>query len=661
MTQNDSTNTTNANNDQTVCNSCGEPLTASPEDLCPVCLLTGVLASEAATLSLSEPQAGPTPGTRLGYLGDYELLEEIGRGGMGVVYRARQSSLGRFVAVKVVLEGPWASAESLERLRAEARAAAQIQHPNIVAIHEIGEHDGQPFFSMDYVEGENLEEHVRRRDLKPRPAAELVRTLALAVEAAHRGGVLHRDLKPSNVLLDATGLPRISDFGLAKNLVASDGPATLTGIAMGTPGYMPPEQVQMRAGSKAGAPGPAADVYSLGAILYALLAGRPPVEAANPLDAMLRVLNAEPVALQRHHPTTPRDLETICLKCLRKDPAGRYGSARELADELGRFLERRPITARPVGFLERSVRWCRRRPWQAVAGLALVVLVFGLISTGIRARQARYAAVFKQAQASRLAGDPWRALEAISQAARIGPDDRLRQEAVRAISAPGARRVREVPFDDRVVADRHHHLVRTPDGRTFARAVQEGGNEVVVDLLTGETFDPKVLSLSVIDRYRLVPREPLDDSPIAGLRQLAVADRHVAYLTADDEILVWDLDRRRVTSTIPDVPTDTRQVVLSPGGQKLALGSTRDRGGIRVWDVGTPERPPRRLGQPSNRTVELRYEATFSPDSKLLALFGGEGRYGQIWIWDVESGREIVTLKNQGEAVWADLLAALRS
>ncbi len=270
---------------------------------------------------------------RIHYLGDYELLAEIARGGMGVVYKARQISLNRIVAVKMILAGQLATQADHDRFHAEAQAAALLDHPNIVPIFEVGEHEGQHYFSMGYVDGPSLSARLAEGPLAPKEAAELAATLAEAVEYAHRQGVIHRDIKPSNILIDSQGRPRVTDFGLAKRVGAPGGnplvgagrrsELTETGQILGSPSYMPPEQ----AGGQIRAVGPASDVYALGAVLYALLTGRPPFQAATSLETLKQVIEREPVSLRQLNAAVPRDLETIVLKCLEKAAPRRYASA----------------------------------------------------------------------------------------------------------------------------------------------------------------------------------------------------------------------------------------------------------------------------------------------------------------------------------------------
>jgi serine/threonine-protein kinase len=328
----------------------------------------------------------------VGRVGPYRVLRLLGSGGMGVVYQAEQPRPRRVVALKMILAGPHPGPDRLARFRRETEVAARLEHPNIVPIYEAGEHDGQPYFTMEYLPGGSL---AQKSATPPPPAraASLVETLARAVHFAHERGFVHRDLKPSNVLLSADGTPKITDFGLAKQLAefAEDLPesATQSGAILGTPGYMAPEQ----ASGGVQDVGPAADVWALGAILYELLTGRPPFRAATLLATLEQTRARDPVTPSRLHAGLPRDLETICLKCLHKEPARRYASAAELAEDLGRFRRGEPIRARPLARRERLLKWVRRRPalatLLAVSGLSLIVLVAGAIFYNARLQQAR--------------------------------------------------------------------------------------------------------------------------------------------------------------------------------------------------------------------------------------------------------------------------------
>jgi len=344
--------------------------------------------------------ADATSPTRIRYFGDYEIIREIARGGMGVVFQARQLSLNRLVALKMILTGQLADDADVRRFYIEAEAAANLDHPGIVPIFEVGQHEGQHYFSMGFIEGQSLSQRLAAGPLPSREAAELIRRVADAIEYAHQRGVVHRDLKPANILLDPNGNPRVTDFGLAKK-VKGDSGLTGSGQIMGTPSYMPPEQ----AGGKRGEVGPAADVYALGATLYALVTGRPPFQAASVMDTVLQVISDEPVPPRRLDASVPLDLETICLKCLEKEPGKRYVSAAAFGEELRRFLAGEPILARPVGRIERAWRWSKRNPLAA----ALLTVVAMLTAAGtitittlwLRAERSRREAVTAGQRAER--------------------------------------------------------------------------------------------------------------------------------------------------------------------------------------------------------------------------------------------------------------------
>lgn len=290
-------------------------------------------------------------------LGDYELLTELGRGGMGVVYLARQQPIGRLVAVKMIRAGRLTDDADVQRLYNEARAAGRLSHPHLVAVHEVGEHDGQHYFSMDYIEGSSAAELLAAGPIEPRRAAVIVKTVAEAIHYAHEHGVLHRDLKPANVLLDRNGQAYVTDFGLAKNLEADSG-LTKMGTALGTPSFMPPEL----ASGRHDLVDRTSDVYSLGAILYSLLTGQPPFHGASVVDTMMDVVHKEPLPPRAILQTVDRGLETICLKCLQKARGERYATAADLADDLGRCLRGEPIQAKPTSAMSHAWHWLRRVP-----------------------------------------------------------------------------------------------------------------------------------------------------------------------------------------------------------------------------------------------------------------------------------------------------------
>ncbi|HZZ79748.1 MAG TPA: serine/threonine-protein kinase, partial [Gemmataceae bacterium] len=311
----------------------------------------------------------------------YEIVEELGRGGMGVVYKAWQHSLQRAVALKMILAGSFAGPQDLDRFRAEARAIARLHHPNLLSIYETGECERLPFYAMEYMEGGSLARRLNGAPVLPRVAATLVRNLAQAMDYAHKNGIVHRDLKPANILLAGSDdvplqdcVAKITDFGIAKH-IHQDSSYTRTGDILGTPNYMAPEQAMGRPGQI----GPAVDIYSLGAILYELLTGRPPFQGATGADVLLLLARQDPERPSHWVRSLPRDLETICMKCLEKDPARRFASAGALADDLQRFLNHEPIEAKAASLLDRSIKWTRRRPAFAtilVMAGCITVLVF---------------------------------------------------------------------------------------------------------------------------------------------------------------------------------------------------------------------------------------------------------------------------------------------
>src|SRR6059058_985567 len=366
-----------------LCAKCGAKISSdAPRGVCPACLLEtglGLLANEideARNASRAPRLAGPgapkmkSPTARmLGDFGDYELLEEIGRGGQGVVYRARQKSLNRTVALKVIGLGYWATEAHLKRFRREAESAASLEHPCIVPIHEVGERDGSCYFSMKFIEGGQLDEVVRREPMPLRRAVELIDKVARTVHYAHEHHVLHRDIKPGNILLDRQGEPHLTDFGLAR-LVETESTVTRTMEVLGTPSYMAPEQA---VGNNA-AVSSVTDVYGLGAVLYQLLTGHPPFAGGTTYETIKLLLDTEPRQPRLLNPKIDRDLSTICLKCLQKDPKRRYSSALALAEDLERWLKHEPIQARHTGVFARGGKWVRRNPTSALLVASLVGL-----------------------------------------------------------------------------------------------------------------------------------------------------------------------------------------------------------------------------------------------------------------------------------------------
>ncbi len=390
-----------------MCPACGRPVPVdAPQGLCPACLLGAGLPgdstrdhvpaeawpSTAAAVGTTDASwATRTTATRpeggeIAAIPGYQMLDLLGQGGMGVVYRAVQIGLNRQVALKTIRGDARFQKDQFERFRIEAEAVARLRHPNVVQIFEIGEAGGLPYFSLELLTGGTLAARLRQAPMTPTEAARVLASLARGVQAAHQAGIVHRDLKPSNVLFDADGTPKVADFGLAKRLEADDG-QTHTGQVMGTPSYMAPEQAR---GENRGV-GPAADIYALGAILYEAITGRPPFRGASASETVLLVITADPVSPTRLQPRLPRDLETICLKCLAKDPARRYGSAEALADDLARFLDGRSILARPAPSWEKAAKWAKRRPIAsglAIASVAAVAVVIGAVEQSRSAREA---------------------------------------------------------------------------------------------------------------------------------------------------------------------------------------------------------------------------------------------------------------------------------
>src|SRR5256886_1742156 len=380
-----------------ICRKCGARIFAdAPEGLCPRCVLKTALAmppellaggdsSAVALAKADDPghtnklvgDAMPAPLDKktaraselLGELGDYELLEEVGRGGQGVVFRARQKSLNRTVALKVISLGQWASKAHLKRFRLEAEAAARLEHPGIVQIHEVGECDGSCYFSMKFIEGGQLDEVARREPIPIRRAVELMANVARTVHYAHEHGILHRDIKPGNILLDTKGEAHLTDFGLAR-LVESESSVTHTLDVLGTPSYMAPEQA---IGNNA-AVSSTTDVYGLGAVLYQLLTSQPPFAGGATYETIKLLLDTEPKKPRLLNPKIDRDLSTICLKCLEKDPKRRYSSALALAEDLERWLKHQPIQARHTGVFARGGKWVRSEEHTALLVASLVGL-----------------------------------------------------------------------------------------------------------------------------------------------------------------------------------------------------------------------------------------------------------------------------------------------
>jgi serine/threonine protein kinase/WD40 repeat protein len=583
----------------------------------------------------------------------YEILAELGRGGMGVVYKVRQTNLGRIVALKMLLAGDMAGPEMLARFRAEAEALAKLQHPHIIAIYDIGEHDGRPYFTMEYIAGPSLDRLLQGRPQEVAGSARLVETLARTMHVVHQQGIIHRDLKPANVLLQiadfeprlvnqaqlAPGqsavltlqstIVKITDFGLAKDQGANAS-LTRTGSTLGTPSYMAPEQAQTGRSPAAQAQGkssigPGTDIYALGSILYEMLTGRPPFEGESPLDIVTQLLHEEPLSPARLRPKLPRDLVTICLKCLEKSPRKRYATAWDLAEDLRRFQAGEPISARAVGPLGRAWRWCRRRPLVAglcfLSGLLLMTLVATVLLYEIWLEGALAKAEGKNEDQRRQIvqlniniglhevdhGDIFKALLRYTEALRLdekSPDERAHRIRIATLLLQCPRLLKLRMGDSPVLCthlNAHGGWMATVGPRNVVE---------VRDVLTGQRVGPDL---------------PLDEAPIAGA--IAPGARAVALITPK-AARVWDM----ASGQLRKLPGSTDWEALAafhPDGRVLV---TREKNSIiRLWDLAANS-----INLPAPLGGGVEY-ALSGDVRRLVTLQPGHMAH----LWDVATGQTI--------------------
>jgi WD40 repeat protein/tRNA A-37 threonylcarbamoyl transferase component Bud32 len=578
------------------------------------------LASMASFLDLAAPPPSgastlpPTPAqtanrlARCPSIPGYQVLGELGRGGMGVVYKARQAKLERLVALKMIRAGADAGEDERQRFLAEAQAVARLQHPNIVQIHEIGEADRYPFFSLEFCPGGSLADRLQGRPLPAGEAAQLVETVARAVQAAHEAGVVHRDLKPANVLLAGDGTPKVTDFGLAKQLGGAAG-QTASGAILGTPSYMAPEQ----AGGRNRDVGPWTDVYALGAVLYELLTGRPPFRAESSTETLLLVLTEEPVLPSRLRPKLSRDLETICLKCLRKESRRRYGSALALAEDLGRWLAGEPVVARPVTRVERVWSWSRRNPSLAVsaslATFALAAVMALSVSFGLfQARTAQeLRAVLHDSQVSSATlargrgvalcenGETSAGLLWLARSLEIAPTDAADlQWSIRAHLTGWAR----TPRSPRAIF-RHRNLVTSISFSPDGRVVVTGSSDCTVrlwDVATGKPLG-----------------EPLPHHDVVSAVAFSPDGKTVLTGSHDHTARLWDAATGQPRGEPLRHQAPVQAVAFSPDGETILTGcGTMDWTDGQFWDVHTGGRlgaimhhdESEQLPQDASETVE---------------------------------------------------------
>lgn len=537
-------------------------------------------------------------------IGNYLLLGEIGRGGMGVVYRARQISLNRLVAVKMILSGEFARDVENQRFRAEAESAARLKHPNIVPVYEIGEEGGRQYFSMELIEGPNLQQALSCGSMLPRKAAGLILSVSDAVQYAHSQGIIHRDLKPGNILLDQQDEPRVTDFGLARHWAAASN-LTATGEIVGTPGFIPPEQARCQEEQL----GPTVDVYSLGALLYATLTGRAPFQAVNQLEVLRQVIEDAPVEPRSLNPAVPRDLETICLKCLEKNPARRFSTAAELGLELRRFLDGVPIRSRPIGGLEKRLRWCRRNPTSAgMVAILLTSVVAILLLLWTHNRE--LARLNDELQTSATISHQ---LQGVAERNARQANDALYAANI----AQAATAWREAdPRSLKQILDRELPVAGREDRRGFEwrylyrQAVQS--HRTLMDLTA--------------PLYTI--------TPLPDQCRLAVAGQDAA-------VRIIDSYTGEVSHVIKTDQVEVNGIAFSPDGQEMATSG--DDGTIRIWNRATSKE---RLNIRSPRGK--KFQLLYTPDGRHILA---SGDFPEIVMFDIQTGNEVLTLTGHSKLV----------
>lgn len=553
----------------------------------------------------------------------YELLSELGRGGMGVVYKARQIALGRIVAVKMVLAGGHAGEQRLARFAAEAQSVARLAHPGIVQVYEVGEHQSVPFFSMEYVEGGSLAQQLGGTPTAPREAAGMLVRIARAVHAAHERGVVHRDLKPANILLAADGSPKVTDFGLAKQLDSESG-QTHTGEVLGTPSYMAPEQASGRVREI----GPATDVYALGVLLYEMLTGRVPFVGPNPIETIRLVLSEEPTPPRHFAVKIPRDLETICLKCLHKEPIRRYESAAALAGDLQRYLNGEPIAARPVGSVERFGRWCRRNPVVAalIAGMFLSLSIGLCVATVFALEAAQQADAERQQRA--IAERKEQEARSSAQAEAVAKRTAQEKEA----EATAAKTLAE---------QRENEAVRSAQQEAAARALAEQKEQEAREAQHALARQAEALQRQVYRNSIWLAYREWQSQNATQAQQLLAA--------CDPKLRNWEWNYcQRLTALFElrmqyDGKEELSGVAFSPDGTRLVTAG--ELGNIVIYDAFTgrqlvamcyPKPPPAVFTNLRVDTVAM------SPDGKSFAVACMDG---VIRLLDIETGEEIASFQ----------------